>query len=124
MRGRLAVRRTRTGGLWVALVTAAFVLLLLLIFVLQNSGTVGISFMGAHGSLPLGIALLFAAIAGVLIVAVPDPHGSSSSAISCDDRRSRTRPPHRSRSQASAPTSTTTTNPAVMRPRPALRPTP
>lgn len=70
-RRRFAVRRTRTGGWWVALVAAAIVLLLLLIFVLQNGASVAVSFLGAQAKLPLGIALLLAAIAGVLIVAIP-----------------------------------------------------
>jgi lipopolysaccharide assembly protein A len=70
-RPRPSVRRTRVGGWWVTLVTAALVLLALLIFVLQNGQSVRVSFLGAEGSLPLGIALLLAAIAGVLIVAVP-----------------------------------------------------
>jgi len=70
-RRRFTVRRTRIGGWWVALVAAALVLLLLLIFVLQNGQSAHLSFLGAHGTLPLGIALLLAAIAGVLIVAIP-----------------------------------------------------
>lgn len=71
VRRRFSVRRTRTGGWWVALVAAALVLLLLLIFALQNGRSVQISFLGANGTLPLGIALLLAAIGGVLIVAIP-----------------------------------------------------
>lgn len=66
-----SVGRTRVGGWWVALVAAAVVLLLLLIFVLQNGQRVSVSFLGASGRLPLGIALLLAATAGVLIVAIP-----------------------------------------------------
>jgi uncharacterized integral membrane protein len=70
--GRFAVRRTRLGGWWVALIASAVVLLLLLIFVLQNGQRVRISFLGgARASLPLGVALLLAAIGGVLIVAIP-----------------------------------------------------
>jgi len=68
---RSPVRRTRIGGWWVAMVAAAVMLLLLLIFVLQNGDSVRVSFLGAHGNLPLGIALLLAATAGVLIVAIP-----------------------------------------------------
>jgi uncharacterized integral membrane protein len=64
------VRRTRAGGWWVALVAAAVMLPLLLICVLQNGDNVR-TFLGAHGNLPLGIALLLAATAGVLIVAIP-----------------------------------------------------
>ena len=46
----------------------AVILLLLLIFVLQNSRTVDVSYMGAHGHLPLGVALLLSAVCGVLLV--------------------------------------------------------
>jgi uncharacterized integral membrane protein len=65
------LRRTRFSGLWVGATVAAVVLLVLLVFIIQNSQTVNISFFGAHGHLPLGVALLLAAIAGVLLVAVP-----------------------------------------------------
>ena len=63
--------RSRAGGLWVAAVVFACVLLLLLIFVLQNGQRVDVSFLGAHGNLPLGVALLLAAVFGVLLVALP-----------------------------------------------------
>jgi len=49
----------------------AAVLLLLLIFILENSQTVDIAYFGAHGHLPLGVALLLAAVAGILLVAIP-----------------------------------------------------
>ncbi|WP_409074325.1 lipopolysaccharide assembly protein LapA domain-containing protein [Micromonospora chalcea] len=57
--------------MWVAAVMFAFVLLLLLIFVLQNGQRVEVSFLGAHGTLPMGVALLLAAVFGVLLVALP-----------------------------------------------------
>ncbi|HEV2635789.1 MAG TPA: lipopolysaccharide assembly protein LapA domain-containing protein [Actinocrinis sp.] len=63
--------RTRLGGLWIALTSGAVVLLLLLIFILENSQKIEISFFGAHGHLPLGVALLMAAIFGVLVVVIP-----------------------------------------------------
>jgi uncharacterized integral membrane protein len=63
--------RTRVGGTWVGLVLGAIVLILLLIFVLQNLNDVRVSFIGTDGSLPLGVALLLAAVAGALVVAVP-----------------------------------------------------
>ena len=47
------------------------VLVLLLIFILQNSRKVQISYLGAHGHLPLGVALLFAAVRGILLVVIP-----------------------------------------------------
>jgi uncharacterized integral membrane protein len=66
-----AVTRTRTGGLWTGLILSALVLLFLLIFILQNNVPVQINFLGASGTLPTGVALLLAAIAGLLLVAIP-----------------------------------------------------
>ena len=43
-------------------------LLFLLIFILQNSRGVDVSYLGAHGHLPLGVALLLAAVCGALLV--------------------------------------------------------
>src|SRR3954463_16463176 len=65
-----AIRRSRTGGLWVGLVLSALVLLLLLVFILQNGRPVQISFFALEGALPLGVAPLLAAIAGILLVAI------------------------------------------------------
>lgn len=65
------IRRTRAGATWVAAATFAVILLLLLIFILENGHTVAVSFFGASGHLPLGVALLLAAVLGVLLVAIP-----------------------------------------------------
>jgi uncharacterized integral membrane protein len=65
------VKRSRLGGAWVGLALGAVVLILLLIFILENGHKVDISFFGAHGHLPLGVALLFAAALGVLMVVIP-----------------------------------------------------
>lgn len=65
------VRRTRIGGLWVGLAVAAVVLVLLLVFILENGQSAGIGYFGAHGHLPLGVALLLAAVAGALLVLIP-----------------------------------------------------
>ncbi len=46
----------------------AVVLLLLLIFILQNGATVQVSYLGAHGRLPLGVAMLLSTVCGVLLV--------------------------------------------------------
>jgi uncharacterized integral membrane protein len=62
---------TRTSGLWTGLILSAVVLLLLLVFILQNGAPVQITFFGFSGTLPTGVALLFAAIAGLLLVAIP-----------------------------------------------------
>jgi putative membrane protein len=65
------IRRTRISGAWTAVVIFAVVLLLLLIFILQNSRSVEVSYLGAHGHLSLGVALLLAAVCGVLLIALP-----------------------------------------------------
>jgi uncharacterized integral membrane protein len=65
------VARSRTGVLWMGLILSALVLLVLLIFILQNSAPVQITFLGVSGTLPIGVALLLAAIAGLLLVAIP-----------------------------------------------------
>ena len=62
------IKRTRISGLWVSVAFFAVVLLLLLIFILQNGRTVEVSYMGAHGHVPLGVALLLAAVCGVILV--------------------------------------------------------
>jgi uncharacterized integral membrane protein len=65
------LRRTRFSGVWVGVTVAAVILILLLTFILQNSRSVQISFFGATGQLPLGVALLMAAAGGVVLVAIP-----------------------------------------------------
>jgi lipopolysaccharide assembly protein A len=65
------IKRTRTGGVWVASVLFALVLVLLLIFILENGQRASISYFGAHGHFPLGVALLFAAVLGILMVVIP-----------------------------------------------------
>src|SRR5580704_11039935 len=62
------IRRTRTSGIWVAVGFFAVILLLLLIFILQNGTQVSVSYLGMHGHLPLGVAMLLAAVCGVLLV--------------------------------------------------------
>lgn len=63
--------RSRAGGLWVVLVAFALVLLLLMIFILQNGQRSDVYFLGAHGHLPVGVALLLSTIFGVLLIALP-----------------------------------------------------
>ena len=59
--------RTRISAAWMGVVASALVLVLLLIFILQNMRSVKITFLGASGTIPVGIALLFAAIGGLLL---------------------------------------------------------
>lgn len=62
-----AIKHTRTRGVWVAVAFFAVILLLLLIFILQNGMEVKVSYMGAHGRLPLGVAMLLSAVCGALL---------------------------------------------------------
>ena len=63
-------KRTRVSAMWVASIAAVVVLLLLLIFILQNGDRVQINIFGANPRLPLGVALLLAAVLGALLVAL------------------------------------------------------
>jgi uncharacterized integral membrane protein len=66
-----AIKRTRVSGLWVGVTLSAVVLLFLLIFILQNNVPTPVRFLGIEGTLPVGVALLFSAVLGVLLVAIP-----------------------------------------------------
>ena len=66
-----ALGHSRSGGLWTGLILSAIVLIFLLVFILQNQISVTIRFLGFAGSVPVGVALLLAAIAGLLLVAIP-----------------------------------------------------
>jgi uncharacterized integral membrane protein len=65
------VRRTRVSGVWVGLVTAAVVLVLLIIFIAQNTSRTSIHFLGWSGHLSLGLLMLIATVCGLLIAALP-----------------------------------------------------
>ena len=60
---------TRISGMRNALIAGAAVLVVVLIFIIQNAHAVNISFLGAHLRLSLAVALLLAVIAGALIMA-------------------------------------------------------
>jgi len=70
-RVRTSPGRTRVGGAWIGLILGAVVLVFLLVFILQNLDPARVVFLGLEATLPLGIWLLFAAIAGVLLLAIP-----------------------------------------------------
>jgi uncharacterized integral membrane protein len=65
-----APRLTRASAAWVATAIALLLLILLIIFVLQNSTKVEVEFLGLSGTIPLGMALLVAAVGGGVVVAV------------------------------------------------------
>ena len=57
----------RTGAALYALVAGAIVLILLLVFILENTESVKITYFGAGGHISLGVALLLAAVGGALL---------------------------------------------------------
>ena len=61
--------RTKISGMRTGLIAATAVLIVVLIFIIQNAHAVSISFLGAHLRLSLAVALLLAAIAGALVMA-------------------------------------------------------
>jgi len=67
---RGAPRFTRASAAWVAVGAALLLLILLIVFMLQNSTRVEVHFLGADGTIPLGLALLIAAVAGGVVVAI------------------------------------------------------
>jgi lipopolysaccharide assembly protein A len=60
---------SRIGTARTGLIAGALVLIVVLIFIIENAHTVTITFFGAHGRISLAVALLLAAIAGALIMA-------------------------------------------------------
>jgi len=62
-----AGRFTRAGALWTALVIGFLVLILLLVFIMQNMDYTTVQLFGWEWQLPVGVALLLAAIAGGLL---------------------------------------------------------
>ncbi|MBS4727812.1 DUF1049 domain-containing protein [Mycobacterium sp. SM1] len=58
---------TRTGAVWTSLTVGFLILIVLLIFITQNPASVPFTFLGWHWSLPLGVAILLAAVGGGLI---------------------------------------------------------
>lgn len=64
------VRHTRTSSLWAATSIAAVLLLILVVFIAQNSGRTRIHFFWATWTSSLAVDLLLAAVLGALVVLV------------------------------------------------------
>lgn len=64
------LNRTRVAGAWIGLIVGALILILLLVFIVQNNTSTEFSILFWDFSLPLGVAMLFAAVAGALIMAL------------------------------------------------------
>jgi len=65
-RGRM---HTRISGMRTGLIAGVALLIVMLIFIIQNAHAVNISFLGGHLRLSLAVALLLAAIIGALLMA-------------------------------------------------------
>ncbi|MFM8599782.1 MAG: lipopolysaccharide assembly LapA domain-containing protein [Mycobacterium sp.] len=64
------VKFTRAAALWSSLIFGFLILIVLLIFVAQNTATTAFTFLTWHWNLPLGVAILLAAVCGGLITAL------------------------------------------------------
>ena len=62
-----AVKFTKAAALWSALIPGFLILMVLLIFVAQNTESAQLAFLGWQWSLPLGVAILAAAVCGGLL---------------------------------------------------------
>lgn len=62
-----AVKFTKTAAVWSALVPGFLILIVLLIFIAQNTESAQFAFLGWQWSLPLGVAILAAAVCGGLL---------------------------------------------------------
>lgn len=63
------LRGSRTSTTWVAVSLLVVLMLLLVIFIAQNTQNVQVSFFGWSGEPPLAVALLIAATVGMVIAA-------------------------------------------------------
>lgn len=63
-------RTSATGAAWLALIIAAVVLVFMLIFILQNNVPAQFTLLAWSFTTPMGIAMLFAALAGALVTAM------------------------------------------------------
>jgi putative membrane protein len=61
------VPHTRTGAAWFGICAAALLFVVLIVFMLQNTRTVQVSFLWLDGSLPLALALLVAGVGAAIV---------------------------------------------------------
>lgn len=59
--------RTRASAAWLGACLAAIILVVLIVFMLQNTGNVEVNFLWLSGSLPLAVGLLIAAVGASLL---------------------------------------------------------
>jgi len=64
------LRASRTSGLWIAVAASGIVLVLLIVFIAQNTDPVSVRFLGWEGETPLAIAILVATAAGLFLATI------------------------------------------------------
>jgi uncharacterized integral membrane protein len=64
------VKFTRAAALWSSLIMGFLILIVLLIFITQNTESARFAFLNWRWDLPLGVAILLAAVCGGLITAL------------------------------------------------------
>jgi uncharacterized integral membrane protein len=64
------LRASRTSGFWLGVVALGVVLLLLIIFIAQNTRQTTMSFLGWDGQVSVAVALLIAFAAGLFLASV------------------------------------------------------
>ncbi|HXO53606.1 MAG TPA: lipopolysaccharide assembly protein LapA domain-containing protein [Mycobacterium sp.] len=62
-----AVKFTRAAALWSAMIAGFVILILLLVFIMQNTESTTIHLFGWAWNLPVGVAILLAAVCGGLL---------------------------------------------------------
>ncbi|WP_341231451.1 LapA family protein [Nocardioides salarius] len=63
------LRGSRTSGLYAAVVGLGVLLVLLIIFIAQNTDTTTVRFLSFEGETPVAVAMLIATAAGILLTA-------------------------------------------------------
>ena len=67
VRQHLQLAHTRTSAAWMGVWAGVVVLILLIIFVAQNTASVRISFFALEGEISLALALLIAGVGGAIV---------------------------------------------------------
>ncbi|HTZ45049.1 MAG TPA: lipopolysaccharide assembly protein LapA domain-containing protein [Jatrophihabitans sp.] len=68
-RGR--VKSGRISAVWVGLIGTAVFVILLIVFIAQNSHKASLHFLGWHGQFSLALTILLSAVVGMVLVAIP-----------------------------------------------------
>ncbi len=64
------LRGSRTSGAWIGLGLIAILLILLIIFIAQNTQKVQVSFLGWDGHTPLAVAILASVVVGLVVASI------------------------------------------------------